>query len=393
MNHLQELSLLSDNILLSELEKYGILNLSEIPEKLNMLKNKKVDYIHTKKIYTRKDGRLFTKVIENDKEKQINGKDEGELYCKLYNFYFGESYSSLEVLYPQWVKWREEESSVSKKTIKENMYLWNTFLKGTDITKPPLKYLKPKDFVKFFRKITRDGQMTRKRFNDMKSVINGIIYYAIEEEIIEHNYLRDINYGQFNFKSEDNNVMPFTETERLAIINHLDNDDIYSLAIKLDFYLILRIGELKGLKWEDVKGNFIYVHRFINDENEVIEDIKGHQKEGKRFIPLTANARTILERIKEINPKNDYLFTRNGKPLSTCTFNRHIRRCCKDLGIEYRSSHKVRFSTASIMYKNGVGAPELQKMLDHTTLAMTTHYLRSVTPEEDTLQKMNDVLG
>lgn len=393
MNHLQELSLLSDNNLFSELEKYGILDLSEIPEKLNMLKKKKVESIHTKKIYTRKDGRLFTKVIENDKEKQINGKDESELYCKLYNFYFGESNSSLEVLYPQWVKWREEESSVSKKTIKENMYLWNTFLKGTDITKPPLRYLKPKDFVKFFRKITRDGQMTRKRFNDMKSVMNGIIYYAIEEEIIEHNYLRDINYGQFNFKSEDNNVMPFTETERLAIINHLDNDDIYSLAIKLDFYLILRIGELKGLKWEDVKGNFIYVHRFINDENEVIEDIKGHQKEGKRFIPLTANARTILERIKEVNPKNDYLFTRNGKPLSTCTFNRHIRRCCKDLGIEYRSSHKVRFSTASIMYKNGVGAPELQKMLGHTTLAMTTHYLRSVTPEEDTLQKMNDVLG
>lgn len=157
MNHLQELSLLSDNNLFSELEKYGILDLSEIPEKLNMLKKKKVESIHTKKIYTRKDGRLFTKVIENDKEKQINGKDESELYCKLYNFYFGESNSSLEVLYPQWVKWREEESSVSKKTIKENMYLWNTFLKGTDITKPPLRYLKPKDFVKFFRKITRDG--------------------------------------------------------------------------------------------------------------------------------------------------------------------------------------------------------------------------------------------
>ena len=45
------------------------------------------------------------------------------------------------------------------------------------------------------------------------------------------------------------------------------------------------------------------------------------------------------------------------------------------------------------MYKNGVGAPELQKMLGHTTLAMTTHYLRSVTPEEETLLKMNSVLG
>jgi integrase len=391
MNYVR--NVLSDNKLLYELQKDGIMELSEIPEKLNMLMKKKVDSIHTRKIYSRKDGRIFTKVIDNGVERQVNGKDEIDLYSKLYVFYFGESNSSLETLYPQWIKWRKEESNVSKKTIKENMYLWDTFLKDNNITKNPLKHLKPKDYIKFFRQITKNGSITRKRFNDMKSVMNGIIYYAIEQEIIEHNPLRDINYRQFSYKTEDNNIMPFTEDERLSIINYLDDDDIYSLAIKLDFYLILRIGELKGLKWEDIKGDFIYIHRFINDENEVIEDIKGHQEEGKRFLPLTDGAKNLLEKIKKINPNSDYLFIRNGKSLSTCTFNRRIKRCCKDLDIEYRSSHKVRFSTASIMYKNGVGAPELQKMLGHTTLAMTSHYLRSVTPEEDTLQKMNDVLG
>jgi len=38
------------------------------------------------------------------------------------------------------------------------------------------------------------------------------------------------------------------------------------------------------------------------------------------------------------------------------------------------------------MYKNWVVTPEFQKMSGHTTLAMTAHYLRSVTSEEDTLQ-------
>lgn len=391
MNHIE--NVLSDSNLFSELQKYGIINSSEIPEKINMLMKKKVESIHTGKIYTRKDGRFFSKVIDNGKEKQVNGKNETDLYAKLYDFYFGESNSSLETLYPQWIAWREEESRVSKKTIKENMYLWDTFLKGADISKAPLKQLKPKDYIKFFRQITKGSKITRKRFNDMKSVMNGIIYYAIEQEIIEHNSLRDINYRQFSYKSEDNNIMPFTETERLAIINHLDDIDIYSLAIKLDFHLVLRIGELKGLKWEDIRGDFIYIHRFINDEYEIIEDIKGHKEEGKRFIPLTTGAKSILKKIKEINPNNDYLFMRNGKTLSTCTFNRHIKRCCKDLGIEYRSSHKIRFSTASIMHKNGVKETELQIMLGHTTRAMTSHYLRSITPAEDTLEKMNTVLG
>lgn len=382
-----------DISLFQELVKCGIINLSELPEQLIMIKKKKVESVHTGKIYQRKDGRLFTRVEENGKDKQINGKDETDLYTKLYNFYFGESNSSLETLYPQWVAWRTEQASVSKKTIKENCYLWDTFLKDTAISKVPLKLLKPKDYIKFFREITKGGQITRKRFNDMKSVMNGIIYYAIEQEIIEHNYLRDINYRQFHYKAENNNVLPFTEAERIAIINHLPDDDLYSLALKLDFHLILRIGELKGLKWSDIKGDYIYVQRFINDENEVIEDIKGHQEEGKRFIPLTDTAKQILSAVKLLNPCSEYLFVHDGKPLATVTFNRRIKKCCEELGIEYRSSHKIRFSTASIMYKNGVAAPELQKMLGHTTLAMTTHYLRSVTPKEDTLLKMNSVLG
>ena len=382
-----------DFYLFQEIVNCGMLSSSEFPEQLFMIKKKKVDSVHTGKIYERKDGRFITRVSENGEEKQVSGKSEADLYTKLYDFYFGESNSTLETLYPQWLKWREEQASVSPKTIKENSYLWNAYLKDTPISKVPIRLLKPKDFIKFFREVTKGGEVTRKRFNDMKSVLNGIIYYAIELEIIEHNYLRDINYKQFRYKAENNNILPFTEEERLKIIAHLPNDDLYSLALKFDFHMILRIGELKGLKWSDIKGDYIYIQRFINDDNEIIEDIKGHQEEGRRFIPLTATAKQLLERIREINPNSEFLFVHDGVPLATVTFNRRLKKCCKELGIEYRSSHKVRFSTASIMYKNGVGAPELQKMLGHTTLAMTTHYLRSVTPEEETLLKMNRVLG
>lgn len=90
--------------------------------------------------------------------------------------------------------------------------------------------------------------------------MNCIIYYAVELEIIEHNVLCDINYRQFHYKAENNDILPFTEIERKKIINYLsDKDDLYSLALKLDFHLILRIGELKGLKWSDIRENYIYV--------------------------------------------------------------------------------------------------------------------------------------
>lgn len=85
--------------------------------------------------------------------------------------------------------------------------------------------------------------------------MNGILYLAVENDIIERNYLRDINYNQFSYKAENIRIPPYTEEEYLQIIKHL-GDDFYSLAIKLDFYLILRIVELKGLRWDDISGVF-----------------------------------------------------------------------------------------------------------------------------------------
>ncbi len=223
--------------------------------------------------------------------------------------------------------------------------------------------------------------------------MNGIIYFAVEKEIVERNCLRDISYRQFNYKPENNDIIPYTEKERLQIINHLPNDDLYSLAIKLDFYLTLRISELKGLMWDDIRGDLIYIQRLVNDKNQIIDDVKGHTEEGRRYIPLAKATKTLLENIKLLNPNSDYLFIHNGKPLATVTFNRRFKKCCTELDIKYRPSHKVRFSTASILHKNGVGAPELQKMLGHTTLTMTSHYLRSVTPADETIEKMGAVLG
>ena len=83
---------------------------------------------------------------------------------------------------------------------------------------------------------------------------------------------------------------------------------------------------------------------------------------------------------------------RDKQPLATVTFNRRLKKCCEELGIEYRSSHKIRFSTASIMFKNGIDETELSRMLGHTTLNMTRHYLRNISTQEETAEKMRTIL-
>lgn len=369
----------------------GILTSSEIENYITMTRKNQVTKVHQTPFYQRNDGRYLTKVKECGKMKQILAKDEKELYDKLYEFYFGEKNSSLTDLLPLWLKWRDEETSVTKKTIRENTYLWNTFLRDSWIATTPLKQIKSKEFTRYFRSITKDRTLTRKRFNDIKSVMNSIIYYAIENEIVEHNYLKDINYREFAYKPETHEKFPYSEEERRLMMNHL-TDDLYSLAIKLDFCMTIRIGELKVLRWDDIKGDYIYVHAFMNDKNEIIPYCKGHTEAGMRYLPLTNACKRILEEIRRVNPDSEYLFIKDSRPLSTVTFNRRIKRCCKELGIEYRSSHKVRFSTASILHKNGTTTTELQEMLGHTTLTMTNGYLKNITPRSETYDKTNQIL-
>lgn len=369
------------------------ISLSEGNEKIYMLKEKAVLERHTKKIFQRSDGRYITKVVVGSKILQKNGKTYEELISKLYDFYYGLENTTLEKLYPLWLEYRINESSVKEKTIKENKFIWNAHLDGQQITKRPLNNLLPLDFIIFFRSITKNRTMTRKRFNDMKSVLNGIIYYAIENGITNQNPLNNINYRQFSFKAEKSNVVPYTEAERKMLLDYIPNNDLYSLAIKLDFYLVLRIGELKALRFDDIDNGIIFIQRIMNDKNEIENDIKGHASEGYRQIPLTKDCLKVIETIRLINPDSEYMFIKDNKPLVTCTFNRRLKKYCDELNIKYRSSHKIRFTQASILYKNGVNATEIQKLLGHTTLDMTTHYLKNIRELDETASKMSEIFG
>lgn len=77
-----------------------------------------------------------------------------------------------------------------------------------------------------------------------------------------------------------------------------------------------------------MSGNFLHIQRFVDDKNKIIEDIKGHASEVKRYVPLTPKAKEILTQIQALNPDSEYIFIRSGQPLATLTFNRRLKKCC-----------------------------------------------------------------
>lgn len=290
--------------------------------------------------------------------------------------------------------------------MKEDVNNWKRYLQDESLSEVPLKDILPKDFIRLFRKWTKDRQMTRKKFNNVKSLINGIYYYAIEDGIVEHNPIKDINSKQFSFKPVNNDDDVFTVAERKKLFSYLaNNDDMYSLAVQLDFQLVLRIGELLSLRWSDISYGNIHIQsqllteRKMNDdltfsprEHVNVDHVKGNTDKGYRFQPLTDEATKILEKIKEQNPDGEFILMKDGRQLNANSFNRWLKRYCEDCDIPVRSSHKIRFCVASILYDAGVPLTVLQQLLGHTTTAMTLHYLRRVTPTKDTANLINSAL-
>ena len=102
--------------------------------------------------------------------------------------------------------------------------------------------------------------------------------------------------------------------------------------------------------------------------------------QGFRTEHLRDEAIEILKRAKEINPDGEFVFMPNGKPIITLTFNKRLKKYCEEVGIPYHSSHKIRFYACSTAY-NGENLPQLSRMMGHSQVSTTLHYLRNVDKE------------
>ena len=81
------------------------------------------------------DGRIY--ILIN--RKTISSADYPSLIEKLYDHYFGTLNVTLAEYFEIWMKWREEETNVTPKTIKENRFLWNALIKESSLASKKLK--------------------------------------------------------------------------------------------------------------------------------------------------------------------------------------------------------------------------------------------------------------
>ena len=131
----------------------------------------------------------------------------------------------------------------------------------------------------------------------------------------------------------------------------------------------LRLGELFGLRWQDIDIE----NRQLTVRQSIVNGVVGVPKNYReRTIPLTVDA---MAAIANLPRRGDLVFTRkDGGALSRGMSQNAIKHACRRAGIQQIGWHVLRHTFASHLAAGGTPITSIQTLLGHANIAMTMRY-------------------
>lgn len=340
--------------------------------------------------------------------KQFYGKTKLEVLKKVDEFKIkntlGLSTKDDKLTVQEWIKtWLEEYkmNDCRPSTMERYLGIYNNYIENTNLGIIKLKDLKPLTLQNYYNDLVKKKNKTPDTIKVINKVLSGGMKQAQKEQLIINNPCLAVTLPKIKNKNE---VMTFTLEEQKLFLNELEgNRDkcIFSLALGSG----LRLGELLGLKWNDIdfESREIKVSRSIKrvkcfDENsttktKIIEQLP-KTKYSERTIPLPKVIINELKRHKNIIAKerlkageiyidNDLVFPNEmGGYIDARNLSKRYKRVLRKANIPYRKFHALRHTYATRLFENGVSLKVVQVLLGHSSMEITANIYTHVLQDE-----------
>lgn len=239
-------------------------------------------------------------------------------------------------------------------------------------------------------------------------------FHAISKELNSTQYLEDLSkreieeaINRLRARLSSNSVRSYTATLK-SFLSWCAAEDLTEVSIKLykaeetvkDTYSNAELQKL--LKKPNTRScgfaeyrNWVIINLLLNSgsrastiRNILIKDVdlenqtisyRHTKNKSIQIVPLCCEMRKILKEYMRVRDGlgNDYLFpNQDGGQMTENGLNEAIRKYNRARGVEKTSIHLFRHSFAERYLKQGGNPFDLQKILGHSTLAMTKHYCR-----------------
>ena len=353
-------------------------------------------------IYKRKDGRYEGRVpvgyLENGKikYKSVYARTLGEVKEKMAQIYsVGNQVASSKLKFQdaaeQWLlsaKLRVKPSSyanykniVHKHLLPElgNFYL--SALTSGKINSFILNKLRS-------GRLNGKGGLSAKSVRDIMTVFRSISAYSERETGI-----RSVHFTMP--KAEQKKVEVLNAAERNRLVNHLlKNKSKSNIGILLCMFSGLRVGELCGLKWQDIdlQNNTISVNRTVQRINRsgFSEIMIGTPKSrtSVRMIPIPQFLSDLLAEYK--SESSNFMITGTAKPTEPRTMQNRFKSVLKDSHVRQVNFHMLRHTYATVCVEHGFDAKTLSELLGHAdaSIALNRYVHSSMQLKQDYVSRL-----
>lgn len=382
--------------LLKEVIDYGIIDADSVLDMLMSNKREQILKIHPYAITppTSEDGRWQTTYKEaNGKRRNIKAPSKEALLDKLIPFYFSNPHAdkmTFHALYEEWLEYKQTVTN-SPNTIKRHEQHYRKYFESSVLHERKLKQLDELLLEKECNRIVKGYNLSRKEWGNVKTILNGMFAYAVRKKYLTENPMENVKI-LVKFKQivkKTGKTETYNSDELKSLNQYLDRMyaetlDTSFLAVKLNFLLGLRVGELVALKWEDYSDmNHLHIVREeVRNQNTNTYEVVEHTKTNSdRFVVLVPKAINILQKVKR---SSDYIFTRNGERLTSRQVAYVLEKYAERQGVAIKSTHKMRKTYASNLNASGVPLDCIRELLGHSNLNTTLGYIYNPLTEKET---------
>ena len=248
-------------------------------------------------------------------------------------------------------------------------HLWPSFKKITDVDVPSVK--------KFVTLKLEEG-LTPKTVRDILVVLKMIVKFASAKGYMEGG-CPEIRYPkEKNLKY----VEVFTQRHQIILMNYLiENVSNKNLGLLICLTAGLRIGEICGLKWEDIDMEKeiisinktvyrIYHGRGCGKVSEVIVS-SPKTRYSFRSIPITEELKKYLRHLISEVEKDKYVLNNKIHPMEPRAYRNYYKKVLQKLNLPELKFHCLRHSFATRCIESDCDYKTVSVILGHSSISTT----------------------
>lgn len=219
---------------------------------------------------------------------------------------------------------------------------------------------------------------------DLSSSTKKTLIYIIKNSIqigVDSNIRKPLGNMDLKIKKPKAKVVYLTKYEQETLEYYLrDKNDVRALGILLCLYTGIRLGEICGLKWEDVDfiNRSITIRRTVQRIKNTDANSKAKTKKiistpksdaSKRTIPIPDFLYDLLLKYKS---NNDYYILTNSLSFKdTRVFEKYLENTLKKCYIRNLNFHVLRHTFATRSIESGMDVKTLSEILGHSSYHIT----------------------